>query len=353
MSRRSLLCCAVPMLGISLAASAEDYRFSGPYTHDNLSIFVIHGGQRQRTTTFLTLQEALDQKKVVVYETGNVNELAIENFSGEDVYIQSGDIVKGGQQDRVFPDDFVLPKTSGRVPISSFCVEQGRWTRRGTERADQFSASADTLPTKSLKLAARKSGNQQQVWEQVAMARVEITESAGSYDRTDGARLGTGVGGGVGGGVRAFSPSAASSTSMQLALENKKVTQATEAYIKHLSKIFESQPDAIGYAFAINGKLNSADVYASRELFARMWPKLLKASATEAMAERSTEKSSAALDATAVRAAFAEAEHGHESSKDVNQRLDIVMRETDKAVLFETRDREQGGASIHKSYVIK
>ena len=352
MSRRCLLCCAVPMLSISLAASAEEYRFSGPYTHDNLSIFLIHGAQRQHTRTFITLQEALDQKKVVVYETGNVNQLAIENFSGEDVYVQSGDIVKGGQQDRVFPDDFVLPKTSGRVPISSFCVEQGRWTRRGTERADRFSASADTLPTKSLKLAARKSENQQQVWEQVARARVEITESAGSYDRTDGTHVAAGVAGGGGGGIRAFSPSA-SSTSMQLALENKSVTQAAEAYIKHLSSIVESQPDAIGYAFAINGKLNSAEVYASRELFARMWPKLLKASAIEAMVERSREKSSDALDATAVRAAIADAERGHESSKDVNHRLDVVMKETDKAVLFETRDRKQSGASIHKSYVMK
>jgi len=108
------------------------------------------------------------------------------------------------------------------------------------------------------------------------------------------------------------------------------------AYIKHLSKIVESQPDAIGYAFAINGKLNSADVYASRELFARMWPKLLKASAIEAMAERSREKSSAGLDAAAIRAAFADAERGRESSKDVNHRLDVVMRETNKAVLFES-----------------
>jgi hypothetical protein len=350
MSRRSLLCCVVPMLSISLAAPPEDYRFSGPYTHDNLSIFLIHGPQKQRSRAFLTLQEALDQKKVAVYETGNVNQLAIENFSGTDVYIQSGDIVKGGQQDRVFPDDFVLPKTSGRVPISSFCVEQGRWTRRGAERADQFSASADSLPTKSLKLAAR-SENQQQVWRLVEMARIGITASAESFDRTEGAHAGSGVG--PPSGLRSFTPPSASITSMQLALENKKVTQATEAYIKHLAKIVESQPDAIGYAFAINGKLNSAEVYASRDLFARMWPKLLKASATEAMAERSQEKSSAALDAAAIRAAFADAERGRESSKEVNHRLDLVMRETDKAVLFETRDREQGGAPIHKSYVTK
>ena len=64
-----------------------------------------------------------------------------------------------------------------------------------------------------------------------------------------------------------------------------------------------------------------------------MWPKLLKASAIEAMAERSGEKSSAALDATAIRAAFADAERGHESAKDVNHRLDVVMRETDKCAV--------------------
>jgi hypothetical protein len=200
-----------------------------------------------------------------------------------------------------------------------------------------------------LKLAARKSENQQQVWEQVAKARVEIAESAGIYNRTDGTHLGAGVGR----GVRAFPLPSISSTSMQLALENKNVTQVAEAYIKHLSKIVESQPDAIAYAFAINGKLNSAEVYASRELFARMWPKLLKASAIEAMAERNRRKSSAALESTVIRAALAAAERGHQSSKDVNHRLDVVMRETDKAVLFETRDREQGGAFIHKSYVMK
>ena len=347
---RRLLCCA-GVLSISLAAPADEYHFSGPYSHENLTIFLIHGAQRQHVRSFLTLQEALEQKKVVVYETGNVNQLAIENFSDKDVYIQSGDIVKGGQQDRVFPDDFVLPKTSGRVPISSFCVEQGRWTRRGAERADRFSASADTLPTKSLKLAARKSENQQQVWQQVAVARAEIAESTKRYNRTDGTHLGAGVGGGVGGGV--FSAPSASSTSMQLAMENKNLTQATDAYIKHLSKIIDSQPDAIGYAFAINGKLNSADVYGSRELFARMWPKLLKASAIEALAERSGEKSSAAVDAATIREVFADAERVYKSSKDVNHRLDVVMRETNKAVVFETHDREQGGMSIHKSYLMK
>ena len=41
----------------------------------------------------------------------------------------------------------------------------------------------------------------------------------------------------------------------------------------------------IGYVFAINGKINSADIYVSNALFKKLWPKLLQASAIEAVAE--------------------------------------------------------------------
>src|ERR1044071_6229838 len=57
-------------------ADANNYRLTGPYTHKNLSIFLIHSKTTTTTKTFLTLQEALEQKKVVVYETKDVNELA-------------------------------------------------------------------------------------------------------------------------------------------------------------------------------------------------------------------------------------------------------------------------------------
>src|SRR2546425_5245339 len=123
MSRIFLFCCAslAGAAWLSRASAATgDYHLSGPYTHENLSIFLIHGTRSAPAGKFLTLQEAMDQKKVAVYETGNVGELSIENLSSEEIYIQSGDIVKGGRQDRVFPDDFIVPSHSGKVPISSF-----------------------------------------------------------------------------------------------------------------------------------------------------------------------------------------------------------------------------------------
>jgi len=156
---------SVPFAAVlSFAATATPQQISGPYTHDNLSIFLIHG-HSQTKRQFLTLEEALEQHKIVVYETKNVNELAIENVSpDQEVYIQSGEIVKGGQQDRTITDDLIVPPRSGRLPLAAFCVEHGRWTGRGTESAARFDAAPAAVASKRLKMAIR-SASQQEVWD--------------------------------------------------------------------------------------------------------------------------------------------------------------------------------------------
>src|SRR5262252_7675096 len=123
----------------------DEYRLEGPFTQDNLTVFLIHGKDKIKGQTFLTLQEALVQRKVIVRETRSVNELSIENVSGEEVYVQSGDIVKGGQQDRMLVVDLILPPHSGKVPISAFCVENGRWNQRGAETVSSFGSSANIV----------------------------------------------------------------------------------------------------------------------------------------------------------------------------------------------------------------
>ena len=64
--------------------------------------------------------------------------MKVENLGQEAVFIQSGDIVKGGQQDRVLTVSLLLPKGSGQVAIDSFCVEAGRWAARGKEDVKLF-----------------------------------------------------------------------------------------------------------------------------------------------------------------------------------------------------------------------
>ena len=113
-----------------LMQKSDDRYLSGPYIHKNLTIFLIHGKEFAAGKKYLTLGEALEQKKVIVHETGSVNELSVENTGDEDVYIQSGDIVKGGQQDRTIGQDIIIMAHSGKMPLNAFCVEHGRWSQR-------------------------------------------------------------------------------------------------------------------------------------------------------------------------------------------------------------------------------
>jgi hypothetical protein len=62
----------------------------------------------------------------------------------------TGDIVKGGKQDRVMGYDLLLSVKSGPMPILSFCVEHGRWQQRGGEDATMFSSSMNTTVGNSL-----------------------------------------------------------------------------------------------------------------------------------------------------------------------------------------------------------
>ena len=217
------------------AAQTADYRISTAYTYKNLTIFLLHGKDQNLKNNVMTLQEAMERKLLVVYETSNVNELEVENLSKQfDVFIQSGDIVKGGKQDRVLAVSIIIPARSGRVKIEAFCVESGRWTKRGVEDSSKFNSSNDRIVTKELKIAANATRSQQEVWDQVSDAQARLSKN-------------------VGGSVAA----AASNSSLQLSLENRQVVATLDEYVKKLAGITAGKSDVIGYAFAINGRINS------------------------------------------------------------------------------------------------
>src|SRR5215472_4615365 len=49
--------------------AAPKYVLSGPFTHQNLTVFLIHGPDRLKSKKFLMLAEALEKKDFVIYET--------------------------------------------------------------------------------------------------------------------------------------------------------------------------------------------------------------------------------------------------------------------------------------------
>jgi len=309
--------------------TASSYRLSGPYVHQNLTVFLVHG-KDQTKKTFLTLQEALAQKKVRLYETKDVNELAIRNLSNQDIYVQAGDIVRGGEQDRMISMDFIVPPRSGRMPIGAFCVESGRWQPRGNEAAGSFSSSENSVALKELKLAALSTNSQQAVWENVSLAQEKLSRN-------------------VGGDVK----SSVSESSFELSVENAKVKQTTAAYLSALSGILRNKPDVIGYVFAINGEVNSADIYASRVLFAKLWPKLLKASSVEAIAELQTGQEAPPVTDEVIHGFLAESEQPVAETTDVGTRVRVVKKEDAKNAFYETQDRAQKDGWVHRTYIRK
>ena len=339
LSRRAFAA-TVALSALAAAPTLADTspRVSGPFAHANLAVYLVHGASAPGAAP-LTLQEAMARKLVVVHETGDVNRLAIENTGDAEVFVQSGDIVKGGKQDRVLTGSLMLPPRSARVPIAAFCVEQGRWTPRGKENAKAFESAASAVPSRDAKLAMKappataSSGRgdvaqrQQGVWS-------EVMKTQDKLSRTLGAPV----------------AAAESRSSLPLALENGKLATSRAEYVAALRGAAEREPDVVGYVFAVNGKLNSGDVYASNALFRKMWAKQLDAAASEAIGDRAA-GAAAPPPAEAVAMFLAAAESGRPAQAALDGAVVLETRDADRALFFETR--RAGGAWFHRNYLAK
>ena len=331
MKLKSLICGLAALFVFAAIAAAQSpvYRISAPYSHKNLTIYLIHGKDETSKTNILTLQEAMERKILRVYETSDVNELAVENVSKYfDVFIQSGDIVKGGKQDRILAVSIIISAHSGRIKIESFCVESGRWQKRGNEDTNQFSSSNDRIVSKELKLAANGERSQQEVWAKVSEAQDKLSKNVGA-------------------------PVAGSSSSLQLSLENGKVAATADEYVRKLSNLVEGRSDVIGYAFAVNGKINSADVYVSNALFKKLWLRMLKAAAIEAVAEQDGRSATApAAKPDEVKAFMSDADSGRADERAASGDARIVTRDRKDSVVYEARD-DKSKTVVHRAYVKK
>jgi hypothetical protein len=307
--------------------SDKTIQVSGPYTHENLAVYFLQTSETADTSRYVTLEEALDQQKVVVHETGHVGELLVENLlADKDLFIQAGEIVRGGRQDRTLGVDWVVPSRSGKVPVPAFCVESGRWHRRSaSESAQHFSSSKHYITSRKMKIATKISASQHEVWNSVAEVQENLTHATGQSARA------------------ADSPS-----SLELTLDLKEVRARQEAYMARLSPALQEHPGAVGFAFAVNGRLNSAEMYASPELFRKLWNKLLASAVVEAMAEQQSKKPAGSPTSDFVRK-FAEATgQGQSSEREITGRIRVHTKMSKDTVLFETEDRELGPVRLHR-----
>jgi len=252
---------------------------------------------------------------------------------------------------------FLLPANSGRLPIASYCVEQGRWSARGTEEEKRFSSAGEAMPSRSALLAIAAppppreptqpltgvnqsqrvtreadevAGKQRQVWDSVAATQRKLSQ-----------------------GLNAPVASPQSASSLQLALENEKLKEARTAFTSALQAAGEKEADVIGYVVAINGRMSSANLYPSNALFRKMWAKQLAAAVTEAIGEAGG-PAPAATPAPAPAAAtefLAEAEKGKTYERPVAAGTLQEVRDADKFLYNEARAAD--GQWIHRNYLAK
>lgn len=301
----------------------------GPVVYENLGVFIITGEDKLKgAADYVTLDEAIKNEWVIVHETGNVNQLTVENITpGRTVVILAGAVVKGGKQDRVLGTDLILKPQSGKIPIASFCVEQSRWRRRGNEMVDRFNSSSIQVSGKALRKAVKGGLSQQDVWKNVAEEQKKISQN-----------------------VREDVQANASPTSFQLATENRELQKEVSRYRKALQEIDGRYPDAIGYAVTVNGEFSTADVYASHQLFRKMWPQHLASAITEAVSLKDQAKTGQKIDLAWRDAIFDEKSYEQKQQRQTGGENAYVASQNRRYFRYQCVLPQQDQLSIRLSY---
>jgi ARG and Rhodanese-Phosphatase-superfamily-associated Protein domain len=237
-------------------------RLSGPYTHQNLTVFLLHAPDQDKRD-YLTLVEGLDKKlvKLTEQEREQVGELMIENTSNRHLFLQEGDRLQGGKQDRIIITSLVVPPKSGKMKVPSFCIESGRWQLGAAGRV--FDNTSNTVQSPQAVRAAAKltpdKGGQPRVWDEVADKKAKAMTILGAKN---------------------------TNTSLNEALDSAEVKKVCEAVGKALNDVAGKHADAVGMAVAVNGRIEEVNLYPNHALFVQVYPRLVQAFGIQAALEK-------------------------------------------------------------------
>ncbi len=238
-----------------VALNGMNYRISGPYAHENLSVFLIHCARQDRRE-FITLDQGLRDGlvKITENEQEQVNQLQVENGSDKYLFLQEGDRLQGGKQDRTIFASMVIPPESGKRPLPAFCIEASRWVEGGT--GNRFANTGnDALAPKEVRLAAKVEKDQGQVWEAVAENKLSAKLKSLAGNAT---------------------------SSLNETLDAPKVKQISDEFAAALQAVLDQHADAVGVAIAVNGQIEEVNVYPNHGLLAQQYPRLLRSYAFQA-----------------------------------------------------------------------
>ena len=232
-------------LGTDLRRFLEGVRVGERRAHGGLTVFWLHGPGGAAPFVIRTLDEARARGELQVTERdqATASSLVVENRGSVHVLLLAGEVLQGGKQNRIVLEDVLVPPRSGPLTLPVYCVEQGRWVGDGKAFAPREILAAPQLRAKMLERS-----EQREVWAEV--------------DRY---------------AKRAAAPSA---TGSYLAIHDKAEVQAHQKDVEAAigPKIV---PGAQGAAVFVADRFVGIDLFQNGSLFAREWPKLLRASTIE------------------------------------------------------------------------
>lgn len=189
---------------------------------------------------YTTLEDAIKDSKIQVKEMpsgGTVNTLNFQNVSKDTIIISMGDIVKGGQQDRVIEKD-VLINPGQSIPVSVYCVEHGRWSA-GAFNNKRDGAAFSTYHSK-INNAVRKSivkdKSQSKVWEKVA-----------DINKANGTTTSTGT--------------------YTAVTESANYNKEMKEYMAEFKKSMAADPTIVGVLAVTGDRIIGCDIYGTPQLF--------------------------------------------------------------------------------------
>lgn len=136
-----------------------------PIVAGEVAVFpVVDRAPAGEATTYAAVGEAMTRGTLKIDEVGGsgaVGQLLVHNFGDEPVLALAGDVVFGGNQDRIIAHDVIIPPHTDDQLISVHCVEQGRWASSGSFA---YGGRAET----ALARAVQGKDSQEDTWATVA-----------------------------------------------------------------------------------------------------------------------------------------------------------------------------------------
>lgn len=261
----------------------DTFVISQPYTYRNLEVFLIHSASGLKCRTFTSLQTALKEGLIKVYESEIINSMYIDNATDQAVFINSGEILKGGKQDRAVQKDVIVPLHVSRYAVTCFCVEERRWSQRSAdESAKQFKSSTKMIAGGKLKKSLVVTNSQFGLWSSISEYQNNVNANLMNFFDVRNADV----------------TKNNSYSSLELTLDNPALNKVRDEIKRHLGE-FTDIGKANGMAVVINGNLVGLDLYNSSDLFSKLFDKLLESAIYESI-ESATDQEEFRFDANTI-----------------------------------------------------